>query len=256
MSIVGFFDYTKAANDQLRSASNTEPLPVTTGSGALAARVQGNSAAGVADVGDPVKIGGVFNTIQPTYANGQRGDVQLTSKGAVWTTLQAATGIGIFTGTGTDTQSNGATTLFVSNYNYAYNSSNTWDRIRTLSGAANTTGTGVQAADFPLLSTSDLLSTPFTFAAAGDNTIIAGVAGQTIRVHRIVISTAAATQLTVKDGAGTALTGAMHFGTDNRFILDMTTGRPWFKTSAGNNLVLNSTVAVQVTGFVQYVQSA
>lgn len=45
--------------------------------------VVGNVASGVADVGNPVKFGGVFNTTRPTFVNGQRGDIQLTSRGGL-----------------------------------------------------------------------------------------------------------------------------------------------------------------------------
>lgn len=45
--------------------------------------VVGNVAAGASDSGNPVKIGGVYNSTLPTLTNGQRGDVQLSSKGTV-----------------------------------------------------------------------------------------------------------------------------------------------------------------------------
>lgn len=41
--------------------------------------VAGNVASGVADGGNPVKVGGVFNTSFPILSNGQRGDIQLDS---------------------------------------------------------------------------------------------------------------------------------------------------------------------------------
>lgn len=41
--------------------------------------VVGNVASGVADSGNPVKVGGVFNTVLPTLTTGQRGDIQLDS---------------------------------------------------------------------------------------------------------------------------------------------------------------------------------
>lgn len=44
--------------------------------------VTGNIASGVSDSGNPVKIGGVFNTTQPTVTNGQRVDIQSTARGA------------------------------------------------------------------------------------------------------------------------------------------------------------------------------
>lgn len=43
----------------------------------------GNVAAAIADSGNPIKVGGVFNTSPPTYTNGQRGDLQLDANGFV-----------------------------------------------------------------------------------------------------------------------------------------------------------------------------
>lgn len=45
--------------------------------------VQGNVAAGTVDSGNPVKIGGKYNSNQFTMSDGQRGDIQLNSHGAV-----------------------------------------------------------------------------------------------------------------------------------------------------------------------------
>ncbi len=44
-------------------------------------RIVGNIAASATDAGNPVKIGGKFNTTPPTLTNGQRGDLQLDSVG-------------------------------------------------------------------------------------------------------------------------------------------------------------------------------
>lgn len=42
----------------------------------------GNVASGASDSGNPVKVGGVFNTTQPTVTNGQRVDGQYTARGS------------------------------------------------------------------------------------------------------------------------------------------------------------------------------
>lgn len=75
--------------------SPTNPLPVTSaGSGATASQVQGNVAAGGADSGNPVKVGGVHNTTLPTLSNGHRGDLQLSARGALLTTgMQAVVSV-------------------------------------------------------------------------------------------------------------------------------------------------------------------
>lgn len=54
--------------------------------------VAGDVAAGAADSGSPVKGGGKYNATLPTYADGQRGDVQLTTRGATVVTLADTTG--------------------------------------------------------------------------------------------------------------------------------------------------------------------
>src|SRR5271168_2751648 len=54
--------------------------------------VQGDSASGAANAGNPVKIGGVFNTTQPTVTNAQTVDQQSTARGG----LIVATGVDTF----------------------------------------------------------------------------------------------------------------------------------------------------------------
>lgn len=43
----------------------------------------GNVASGAADSGNPVKVGGVYNSSLPTFSNGQRGDLQIDSQGSL-----------------------------------------------------------------------------------------------------------------------------------------------------------------------------
>lgn len=50
--------------------------------------VDGNIASGSADSGNPVKVGGVFNTVPPTLASGNRGNLQLDSTGNLKTAVQ------------------------------------------------------------------------------------------------------------------------------------------------------------------------
>lgn len=51
-------------------------------------QVTGNTASATTDSGNPVKIGGVYNSTAPAFTSGQRGDIQLTSKGELITTSQ------------------------------------------------------------------------------------------------------------------------------------------------------------------------
>lgn len=51
--------------------------------------VSGDIASGAADSGNPVKIGGRFNSTLPTLSDGQRGDIQMGSRGSMNVTLMA-----------------------------------------------------------------------------------------------------------------------------------------------------------------------
>lgn len=48
----------------------------------LNAQVVGNAASAATDSGNPIKVGGKYNSTQPTFTDGQRGDIQLSSRGA------------------------------------------------------------------------------------------------------------------------------------------------------------------------------
>ena len=52
----------------------------------------GNISSGVADAGNPVKVGGRYNTTLPTLTNGQRGDAQVSAKGQLQMVIMDAAG--------------------------------------------------------------------------------------------------------------------------------------------------------------------
>lgn len=55
---------------------------ITSNQGTSPWTIQGDSASGATNAGNPVKIGGAFNTTQPTVTNGQTVDAQMTARGA------------------------------------------------------------------------------------------------------------------------------------------------------------------------------
>lgn len=110
------------------------------------------------------------------------------------------------------------------------------------------------AVSFPKFS--EASSAVINTASSGDNTIVAGVAGQTIRVLEMMLTAHAATNLTFKDGS-TALTGAMELtaaGASFNFFI-VCNGAPHFITSKGNNFVINNSNAVQLSGYILFTQS-
>lgn len=78
-------DATKGlAVDLTNTGANT--TAIKTDSSATTQPVSGNIASGSADSGNPVKVGGVYNSTPPVLTTGQRGDLQLDSSGRVQTT--------------------------------------------------------------------------------------------------------------------------------------------------------------------------
>lgn len=95
---------------------------------------------------------------------------------------------------------------------------------------------------------------PISFSAAGDNIIVSGVSGKQIKAFRLKLLVASATILLVKNGALLALDGPLSFSANEGMILDFTSidMPPWYTTSAGNALIINSSNAVVVGGNLDY----
>jgi hypothetical protein len=99
-----------------------------------------------------------------------------------------------------------------------------------------------------------ITQTPFyveiDFAGAGDTTIKAGVAGQKIRITGLTFTVGGETNITLKDGA-VDISGPMDFGGANepRGMVSNHGNVP-LELSTAQAFVVNSSLAVQVSGFV------
>lgn len=74
------------ADQLIKVGDNGEILTKAAAAGSGEA-VQGNVASGATDAGNPVKVGGKYNSAPPTYANGQRTDLQVGTRGSLNVTL-------------------------------------------------------------------------------------------------------------------------------------------------------------------------
>lgn len=101
----------------------------------------GDIAAGAADSGNPVKVGGKYNNTLPTLADGQRGDIQLGARGSTRVEIYGASNqSGVYTNPN-NTDGVGVQNGLLSLANaYAYNGT-TWDRVRN-----NVAATGLASA--------------------------------------------------------------------------------------------------------------
>jgi hypothetical protein len=94
---------------------------------------------------------------------------------------------------------------------------------------------------------------PVSFASASSNTVIAAVAGEIIRVYRVLLVANAAANLTFQDGS-TALSGAMALAANSPVVLP-NCGIPWYQTSPGNAFNILSSTGAQISGTLWYLQS-
>lgn len=94
-------------------------------------KMVGNVAGAATDSGNPVKVGGIFNTTAPTYSSGQRAELQTNNRGSLAVELKnGATQLGYSTDNADAIGASGtADRLNVVSKNYVYNGS-TYDRMR------------------------------------------------------------------------------------------------------------------------------
>jgi hypothetical protein len=89
------------------------------------------------------------------------------------------------------------------------------------------------------------------FSSAGDNTIISAPASGPICIYGILFTVHAATNITLKRGT-TAISGPIEFtGAGSSMTLELKE-EPWYWTNPGEDFILNSSSAVQVSGTVWY----
>ena len=198
---------TKANSVPVTLASDTDTLPVA-----------GSVASGATDSGNPVKVGAKYNSTLPTLTDGQRGDIQIGTRGSINVQLKVADGSGSISSTSTpaDGASNSVTNLNTSAYQMGYNGT-TWDRMR-----GDTSGLLVQHYA--------LTGSRWSYAAAAGgitNTTtavtIAAAAGAGLRNYltgmQIFADTlGTATEIAIRDGAAGTVLWRGKIGTGGAFV--------------------------------------
>lgn len=118
----------------------------------------GNAASGSTDSGNPVKVGGVYNSTLPTLANGQRGDVQLDTKGSTHVALYGAdqgSGVNAIVDNSDGVAVQGSANRLAAVARSTVFNGSTWDRARgnqeisiLTSGARTTTQTSADQTNY------------------------------------------------------------------------------------------------------------
>lgn len=142
-----------AADGTKQSVTPATPLPTTGGSGASATQTQGTAAGNAAATGNPVQVGGIYESTPSTYDNLDAVPAHADSRGNLKVALFAAdatTGVGVQT-SAADAAATNAQSLRTSANGFVFNGT-TWDRkkkpntnARLLSAAADTNATSVKA---------------------------------------------------------------------------------------------------------------
>lgn len=165
----------------------------------------GDIASGSADSGNPVKVAGKYNSTKPSFSDGQRGDLQLTSRGAIAVSLfrpDQATG-NIYRADNTDGVATSANidNMGVINRNTVFNGT-AWDRMPgNVSGVfINNAGTNKTLVILPV--------------GLGNNslaTVAVPTNAQRIKVTNLLLSSNVTTEIAIKSGV-TYLTGNASLG--------------------------------------------
>lgn len=196
---------TKQIQGSIQAPDGSQYVTMTDGAGNLVGgggagggtEVEGTVASGVTDAGNPVKIGGVYNTTVPTFTNGQRGDLQIGTRGSLSVQLITpnSSAVNGTVSTGGDGFTNAFNAYINAAFPWVFNGT-TWDRLR----GDSTAGAYVQlrAATTGGYSYSNITTNATTTVKSGAGTL-----------HSIVVNTSGATDtITVYDsttGSGTKI---------------------------------------------------
>lgn len=236
---------------QIRLDSTGAIVTSAGGTGTTANQVQGNVASATTDAGNPVKIGGPFNSTLPTVTNGQRVDAQFSARGhLIVSTNSSQTAADAYSNTtiGFTAGSNASSgTTLQAAAGYAFNGT-TWDRVRgDLSGI--------------VIQPYALAGSRWSYAAASggiSNTTtavtIAAAAGSGIRNYLSSLQLSsdalgAATEIAIRDGASGTVLWRSKIGTAGLTGGESITFAPPLRGTA-NTLMEVVTLTASVTGAV------
>jgi len=93
-------------------------------------------------------------------------------------------------------------------------------------------------------------SAKIAITAAGNNTVVAAVAGMSIRVISLYFISSNTNTVTIKSGT-TDLSGAMDYTSQEKMKLDRN-DYGWVQTKSGEALIFTTTKSVNLSGFLTY----
>ncbi|HKD44546.1 MAG TPA: hypothetical protein VKD24_02720 [Candidatus Angelobacter sp.] len=108
----------------------------------------------------------------------------------------------------------------------------------------------------PLHTQSELTHVVVNSAAGGTLAVASAVTGSKIGIYRMLLVANSATTITIQDTASSALSAPYSLLAGGSIIVDTPiNGDPWWQSTAGKGLQINSSAAVQVSADVYYLVS-
>lgn len=216
----------------------------------LNAQTVGNVASGATDTGNPVKAAGKYNLTTPTFSDGQRGDLQIGSRGSLRVQIHSdPSSPAIVSSSVVDDQAT-QVAVFVNSQNKVWDGAN-WDR--QYGDAAN--GTDVDVTRIATGQGKTLLFAAITQGAAGTTQLVAADAAAKIKVVSYVVVLDAAGSFKFTDGVAD-LTGVMLMAANGGVSAVGQPSSHLLETGAINRALSITTVTGKAFGHIAYYKEA
>lgn len=176
----------------------------TQGIQAIIAQVVGNIASGSTDTGNPIKVGGVYNSVLPSVASGDRVDLQLDSNGRLLVSSESLPTTASKFSFGSVNTANTNQTAVVQT---AYTETTTNSTMTLVSASANDAAAGTGARSVSVTYLDQNMTGPYTVTVNLNGTTAVPVTGSMCYIEKMVVATVGtglvnAGIITLKTGGG------------------------------------------------------
>jgi hypothetical protein len=202
---------------------------------------------------DMMNVGGQVTTSSPTYTTAQTSPLSLTTAGALRVDGSAVTQPVSGTVTANQGTANTLANAWTTEITDGTHGPVSVTAASTSAISTNPALVVSQTPNLPLTNTTT--SVNINASTNGNNTLVAGVAGKTVRVFKVALVFSAGGTVIFQDGNSTALSGPFILNAGATIVLDMDITNPWFLTSSGNAFVINLSGGAVVGGVLYYTQS-
>ncbi len=125
----------------------------------------------------------------------------------------------------------------------------------TASGVSGTHTQQIHSRPDPTAVVARISSTSINSATSGDNSLVAGTTGQTIRILGMMLVSTAAQTWKFRSSTATDLMPAFQAAAGVPFVLPIH-GEPYFVTTTGDTLYITQSTSVQISGKLWYTKSS